>query len=132
MRLALISIIVADYDEAIAFFTGKLGFELIEDRPDRSNRTGRKKRWVVVAPQNGGCQLLLAEAADEKERAAIGNQTADRVGFFLHTDDFEESYQRLRSKGVEFKEEPRHEPYGTVAVFVDVCGNPWDLMQPAR
>ncbi|GHH47560.1 MULTISPECIES: VOC family protein [Gammaproteobacteria] len=124
-RLALVTLVVADYDEAIAWFTGKLGFELVQDLDQ-----GRK-RWVVVAPPGGrGAGLLLARASDEAQRARIGDQTGGRVGFFLHTDDFWRDYRAMRGHGVEFLEEPREEPYATVAVFRDLYGNTWDLLEP--
>ncbi|GHD85971.1 VOC family protein [Streptomyces naganishii] len=127
-RIALVTLVVDDYDEAIRFYTGALGFRLAEDapRPDGS-------RWVVVAPGAGqdGTALLLARARGEDQRARIGDQTGGRVGFFLHTDDFAADHARMRAAGVTFLEEPRHEPYGTVAVFQDLYGNRWDLLQPA-
>ncbi|GGX70186.1 VOC family protein [Streptomyces anandii] len=127
-RIALVTLVVDDYDEAIRFYTGALGFRLAEDtpRPDGS-------RWVVVAPGPGqdGTALLLARAKGEDQRARIGDQTGGRVGFFLHTDDFAADHARMRAAGVTFLEEPRHEPYGTVAVFQDLHGNRWDLLQPA-
>ncbi|MEU9560135.1 VOC family protein [Streptomyces fumanus] len=126
-RIALVTLVVDDYDEAIAFYTGALGFRLAEDtpRPDGS-------RWVVVRPGTGtgGTALLLARAKGEAQRARVGDQTGGRVGFFLHTDDFARDHARLRAAGVTFLEEPRHEPYGTVAVFQDLYGNRWDLLQP--
>ncbi|EKX67446.1 VOC family protein [Streptomyces ipomoeae] len=127
-RIALVTLVVADYDEAIRFYTEALGFRLVEDtpRPDGS-------RWVVVEPggdgQGGG--LLLARAKDEAQRDRIGDQTGGRVGFFLHTDDFIRDHARMLAVGVRFLEEPRHEPYGSVAVFEDLYGNRWDLLQPA-
>ncbi|MDX2934391.1 VOC family protein [Streptomyces ipomoeae] len=127
-RIALVTLVVADYDEAIRFYTEALGFRLVEDtpRPDGS-------RWVVVEPggdgQGGG--LLLARAKDEAQRDRIGDQTGGRVGFFLHTDDFIRDHARMLAAGVRFLEEPRHEPYGSVAVFEDLYGNRWDLLQLA-
>lgn len=123
-NLALATLLVADYDEAIAFFLGKLGFSLIEDTP-----LGDGKRWVVVMP-DGGAALLLAKASTVEQRARIGDQTGGRVAFFLHTDDFERDHRAMTSKGVRFLEDPRVEPYGTVAVFEDLYGNRWDLLQP--
>jgi catechol 2,3-dioxygenase-like lactoylglutathione lyase family enzyme len=132
-RLALVTLVVDDYDEAIRFYTGALGFRLAEDapRPDGS-------RWVVVepggaagAPGGGGTGLLLARAKGEAQRARVGDQTGGRVGFFLHTDDFARDHARMLAAGVTFLEEPRREPYGTVAVFRDLYGNTWDLLQPA-
>ncbi|MFD9039825.1 VOC family protein [Streptomyces bottropensis] len=127
-RIALVTLVVDDYDEAIRFYTEALGFRLVEDEP----RPGGS-RWVVVEPgsegQGGG--LLLAKARDEAQRCRIGDQTGGRVGFFLHTDDFARDHARMRAAGVTFLEEPRHEPYGSVAVFEDLYGNRWDLLQPA-
>ncbi len=125
-RLALIALVVRDYDEAIAYYCGVLGFALREDTaltPD--------KRWVVVSPGEGGSHLLLAKAADEAQRAAIGAQTGGRVFLFLHTDDFDADYARLNAAGVEFLETPRSEPYGRVVVFRDLYGNKWDLIEGA-
>jgi catechol 2,3-dioxygenase-like lactoylglutathione lyase family enzyme len=123
--LALIAYLVRDYDEAVAFFTEKLQFELVEDTP----RDG--KRWVVVRPHGeNGSSILLAKAATQEQEAAIGNQTGGRVFLFLHTDDFQRDYEHMRSHGVQFMEEPRHEDYGIVAVFKDLYGNKWDLLQP--
>lgn len=126
-RLALTALLVADYDEAIAWFVGTLGFELRED-------TGLSdtKRWVVVAPPGAPGGLLLARAADEQQRRAIGNQSGGRVFLFLETDDFERDYQIYRQRGVAFAEPPRHEAYGIVAVFTDLYGNRWDLIQPKQ
>ncbi|MDO0929143.1 VOC family protein [Streptomyces sp. TG1A-8] len=131
-RVALVTLVVGDYDEAIRFYTEALGFRLAEDtpRPDGS-------RWVVVeadaAPgaDGPGTGLLLARARDGAQRARIGDQTGGRVGFFLHTDDFARDHARMTAAGVTFLEQPRHEPYGTVAVFQDLHGNRWDLLQPA-
>ncbi|MBW8738915.1 MAG: VOC family protein [Streptomyces turgidiscabies] len=127
-RVALVTLVVDDYDEAIRFYTDALGFRLAEDtpRPDGS-------RWVVVEPgcEGAGTGLLLAWAKDEDQRARIGDQTGGRVGFFLHTDDFARDHARMSAAGVTFLEEPRHEPYGSVAVFQDLYGNRWDLLQPA-
>ena len=123
-RLALTTLVVPDYDAGIAFFVGALGFELIED-----SDMGGGKRWVVVGGGDGG-RLLLARAANEAQIAAIGNQTGGRVGFFAHTDDFTSAQARLVDAGVTFHEEPRHESYGTVAVFSDPFGNRWDLIEP--
>ena len=123
-RLALVSLLVPDYDEAIAFYVGKLGFSLVEDTD-----MGHGKRWVVVSPGNDGTDFLLARAAGEQAEA-IGRQGGGRVWLFLHTDDFVGDYARMSAAGVRFLEEPRHEVYGTVAVFEDHSGNRWDLMQP--
>ncbi|MGF1340431.1 VOC family protein [Streptomyces flavovirens] len=125
--IALVTLVVHDYDEAVSFYTDALGFELVEDT-DR----GDGSRWVVVRPRGtGGTGLLLARATDEAQRAAVGAQTGGRVGFFLHTEDFAGDLERMRAAGVRFLEEPRYEPYGTVAVFEDLYGNRWDLLQPA-
>ncbi|MFC4056934.1 VOC family protein [Planomonospora corallina] len=130
MRIDLVTIIVDDYDRAIAFFTGALGFELAEDSPSLTN-DGRPKRWVVVRPPGGGTGVLLARADGERQRAAVGDQAAGRVGFFLRVDDFEAARARMTTAGVEFVTAPRTEPYGRVAVFLDVAGNRWDLLGPA-
>jgi catechol 2,3-dioxygenase-like lactoylglutathione lyase family enzyme len=123
--LRLVTLVVADYDEALAFYVDRLGFELAEDTP-----LGDGKRWVVVRPRGGGTALLLARAADQTQRAAVGNQTGGRVAFFLDTDDFAADHARLLAAGARFVEEPRDEPYGIVAVFEDLYGNRWDLVQP--
>lgn len=128
--LQLVAIIVEDYDDAIAFYTQALGFELAEDSPARTN-DGRAKRWVVVRPPGAETGFLLARADGEHQIAAIGNQHAGRVGFFLRVDDFGASYQHMRAAGVEFVTEPRTEPYGQVVVFRDIAGNRWDLLGPA-
>jgi catechol 2,3-dioxygenase-like lactoylglutathione lyase family enzyme len=128
--LQLTAIIVEDYDKAIAFFTQALGFELAEDSPANTN-DGRAKRWVVVRPPGAETGILLARADGDHQVAAIGNQHAGRVGFFLQVDDFNASYQRMRTAGVEFVGEPRTEPYGQVVVFRDIAGNRWDLIGPA-
>ena len=125
--LQLTAIIVEDYDDAIAFFTQALGFELAEDSPSRTN-DGRPKRWVVVRPPGAQTGILLARADGEHQVAALGNQHAGRVGFFLRVDDFDASYQRMKAAGVEFLTEPRTEPYGRVVVFRDVASNHWDLL----
>ncbi len=122
--LALSTFLVRDYDEAIAFFVEKLGFSLSED-----TALGDGKRWVVVTPGSGAA-LLLAKAVGERQIANIGDQTGGRVAFFLHTDDFERDHRAMTEKGVLFTEPPRPEPYGTVAVFEDLYGNRWDLLQP--
>ncbi|MFE1313781.1 VOC family protein [Streptomyces sp. NPDC058755] len=127
-RVALVTLVVDDYDEAIRFYTEALGFRVVEDtpRPDGS-------RWVVVEPgtDDHGTGLLLARAKGEDQRARIGDQTGGRVGFFLYTDDFARDHARMTAAGVTFLEESRHEPYGSVAVFQDLYGNRWDLLQPA-
>ncbi|MFI8828537.1 VOC family protein [Streptomyces sp. NPDC053431] len=125
--LALVTLVVRDYDEAVDFYTRALGFELVEDT-DR----GDGSRWVVVRPRGAqGTGLLLARAKGEAQAAAVGAQTGGRVGFFLYTDDFARDHERMTAAGVSFLEEPRHEPYGSVAVFEDLYGNRWDLLQPA-
>jgi catechol 2,3-dioxygenase-like lactoylglutathione lyase family enzyme len=125
-RLSLIALLVDDYDAAISFYTGKLGFELREDRPLTSD-----KRWVVVAPRGAAGGLLLARAVGDRQRQAVGDQSGGRVFLFLETDDFIRDYLAFTREGVRFIEEPRLEPYGTVAVFEDIYGNRWDLIQPA-
>jgi catechol 2,3-dioxygenase-like lactoylglutathione lyase family enzyme len=125
------ALIVDDYDEAIRFFVDVLGFELVEDSSALTTRDGRPKRWVVVRPPGAATGLLLARADGERQRRAVGHQFAGRVGLFLRVDDFQCSYDRLREVGVEFIGEPRDEPYGRVAVFLDVAGNRWDLLGPA-
>ena len=124
--IALTTLVVRDYDEAVAFYRDKIGFALIEDTP-----LGGGKRWVVMAPAPGGAALLFARADGETQAARIGDQAGGRVGLFLHTDDFGRDYDRMRAAGVRFAEPPRHEPYGTVAVFEDLYGNRWDLIQPS-
>jgi catechol 2,3-dioxygenase-like lactoylglutathione lyase family enzyme len=123
--IALVTLVVDDYDTAIDFFVSGLGFTLTDD-VDRG-----RKRWVVVQPPGGGVSLVLAQASTPEQKVAIGNQTGGRVGFFLHTDDFARDYQRMTAYGILFREEPRHEPYGTVAVFEDQWGNTWDLLERA-
>ncbi len=124
------ALIVDDYDEAIRFFVNAVGFELVEDSPALTTRDGRPKRWVVVRPPGARTGLLLAKADGEREARAVGGQFAGRVGLFLRVDDFQGSYDRMRRAGVEFVGEPRDEPYGLVAVFLDVSGNRWDLLGP--
>ena len=122
------ALVVANYDEAIAWYVGRLGFLLLEDVD-----LGGGKRWVTVGPANGeGARLLLAEASDEAQRQSIGNQTGGRVFLFLETDDFARDHQAMLAKGVDFREAPRFEPYGTVVVFADLYGNLWDLIEPKR
>ena len=126
-RLALFALLVADYDEAIDFFTRALRFQLVEDTDQ-----GGGKRWVVVAPPGGqGGALLLAQAANARQRAQVGDQFGGRVGLFLETGDFADQHAHMLAQGVRFAELPRHETYGTVAVFEDLCGNRWDLIQRA-
>ena len=124
-RLGLVSLIVRDYDEAIAFYTQCLGFVLEADTD-----MGEAKRWVVVRPPSGGTGILLAEAKNEAEASRIGNQTGGRVFLFLETDNFMRNHAAMLAKGVKFREQPRHEPYGTVAVFEDLYGNLFDLIEP--
>jgi len=130
--IATVSLVVRDYDEAIAYYTGALGFRLVEDRA-QPTASQPAKRWVLVAPPGadgaGACQLLLAKAKNAAELAAVGNQTGGRVFLFLHTDDFHRDHRAFRERGVEFLEAPRDEDYGTVAVFRDLYGNKWDLLQ---
>ncbi|MFI2673384.1 VOC family protein [Streptomyces albidoflavus] len=127
MRLGLITLVVLDYDQALAFYRDQLGFALAEDTD-----LGAGKRWVVVVPPGGGgAGLLLAKAVTPKQAARAGDQTGGRVGFFLYTDDFAREHARLLAAGVPFEEAPRCEPYGTVAVFRDPYGNRWDLIGPA-
>src|ERR1043166_4731178 len=124
-RIAQIAILVREYDEAIRFYSEKLGFKLVEDTD-----LGGGKRWVRVAPPGtGGTELLLARAVNEEQASRIGNQTGGRVFLFLETDDFRRDYEALRARGVEFIRPPGEEPYGTVAVFVDLYGNSFDLIQ---
>ena len=122
-----IALVVKDYDEALKFYVDTLGFELVEDIPIPA----QNKRWVVVAPRGrNSVRLLLARATDEEQRSRVGNQTGGRVFLFLHTDDFWRDFRSYQSKGVEFVRAPKEEPYGTVAVFEDLYGNLWDLIQP--
>ena len=126
--LAGISLVVNDYDEAIEFYTRKLSFTLLED-----TRMSETKRWVVVAPPGStGCTLLLAKAANDAQKAAVGNQTGGRVFLFLHTDDFDRDYNQMQEAGIEFIESPRQEAYGKVVVFADLYGNRWDLIEPKK
>ena len=129
MHLGLVAIVVSEYDPAIRFFTDVLGFELVEDSPSLTN-DGRAKRWVVVRPPGAQTGVLLAQADGPRQAAAVGNQVAGRVGFFLRVDDFGAAYERMTAAGVEFATEPRDEPYGRVVVFLDVAGNRWDLLGP--
>jgi catechol 2,3-dioxygenase-like lactoylglutathione lyase family enzyme len=131
VNLELVTIIVDEYDPAIEFFTEVLGFELAEDSPAVSTHHGTPKRWVVVRPPGARTGILLARADGDRQAAAVGDQMAGRVGFFLRVDDFDAQYQRMRDAGVQFVEEPRAEPYGRVVVFVDIAGNRWDLLGPA-
>ena len=125
-RLAMLSLVVRDYDEAIDFYTRVMRFKLVEDTPMSST-----KRWVVVAPGNDGASLLLAKAATPEQQAAVGNQSGGRVFLFLHSDSFDADIAHLRAHGVRFAEDaPRHEAYGRVIVFHDLYGNKWDLIEP--
>lgn len=123
----LVTIIVHEYDAAIAFFVDILGFELVEDSPALTN-DGRSKQWVVVRPPEAQTGILLARADGDDQSSVVGNQVAGRVGFFLRVDDFDATYERLVSAGVRFVTPPRDEPYGRVAVFLDIAGNRWDLL----
>lgn len=123
--IASFTLVVPDYDDAIAFYVDRLGFTLVED-----TRLSDAKRWVRVAPPGAETALLLAKADSPAQEASIGNQTGGRVGFFLHTDDFARDHAAMLDKGVTFREDPRHEVYGTVAVFEDPFGNLWDLIEP--
>ncbi len=127
--LELVTIVVDDYDPAIEFFVGVLGFELVDDSPSLTN-DGRPKRWVVVRPPDAETGLLLARADGDHQRSAVGTQVAGRVGFFFRVDDFDAVYDRMVGAGVEFVAEPRTEDYGRLAVFVDIAGNRWDLVGP--
>jgi len=126
MRLSAVVLVVPDFDAGIAFYRDVLGFDLLSDEDQ-----GGGKRWVTVAPPEGGCAIVLAKAVGEAQRAAIGNQTGGRVGFFLQTDDFTRDYNAMIAAGVHFEEAPRHEAYGSVAVWQDPFGNRWDLLQTA-
>ncbi len=129
MHIEQVALIVDDYDEAIRFFVDVLGFELVEDSPALTN-DGRPKRWVVVRPSGAATALLLARADGERQQRAVGDQFAGRVGLFLRVEDFDDTCARMRDAGVKFVTEPRQEPYGQVAVFLDVAGNRWDLLGP--
>ena len=125
-RIGAVTLVVRDYDEAKAWYTGVLGFELVEGTP-----MGSGKRWLLVAPPGGGGPaLLLAQAATPEQESRIGDQTGGRVFLFLHTDDFRRDHAAMTARGVAFRETPREEAYGTVAVFADLYGNLWDLLQP--
>jgi catechol 2,3-dioxygenase-like lactoylglutathione lyase family enzyme len=135
--ISAVSVVVRDYDEAIAFYVQRLGFTLVEDSPVEFDLPGKRaapgKRWVVVAPPGSAeSRLLLARAANEEQLSRVGNQTGGRVFLFLHTDDFWRDFRAYQARGVEFVREPREESYGTVAVFRDLYGNLWDLVQPRR
>jgi catechol 2,3-dioxygenase-like lactoylglutathione lyase family enzyme len=125
-RLAHIAIVVKDYDEAIKYYTEKLHFTLVED-----TSLSETKRWIIVAPKGeGSCSLLLAKAANEEQESRVGNQTGGRVFLFLHTDDFARDYKNLLEQGIKIVKQPAVEPHGTVAVFEDLYGNLWDLIEP--
>ncbi len=126
-RVGLVALLVRDYDEAKAWYTTRLGFTLVEDQPMDDG-----KRWVVVAPAGAETRLLLARAATEEQAARVGNQAGGRVFLFLETDDFDRDHAAMTRQGVTFREAPRREAYGKVAVFEDLYGNPWDLIEPAR
>ncbi len=126
MRLQAVALVVPDYDAGLSFYAGVMGFDVLCDED-----LGAGKRWVMVAPPGGGTALLLARAATDRQRAAIGEQTGGRVGFFLETRNFDADHARMLAAGVLFEETPRDEPYGRVAVWQDPFGNRWDLLQPA-
>jgi catechol 2,3-dioxygenase-like lactoylglutathione lyase family enzyme len=126
MQLSAVSYLIRDYDQAIAWFVHCLGFVLLED-----TELGGGKRWVCVGAANGGAALLLAKAAGEEQSAAIGKAAGGRVAYFLHVDDFATAHTRMLAAGIKFVEQPRHESYGTVAVFEDLYGNLWDLIERA-
>jgi catechol 2,3-dioxygenase-like lactoylglutathione lyase family enzyme len=129
--IAAITYVVSDYDEAIQFFVETLGFDLVEDTCLEQEQPG--KRWVLVRPKGSvGCSLLLAKAVGDSQLSAIGNQSGGRVFLFLHTDDFWHDYDAMKAKGIVFTAPPRQEEYGTVAVFRDLYGNKWDLIQPSK
>jgi len=127
--LRLVTLVVARYDEAIEFFVEQLGFELVEDSPSFTN-DGREKRWVVVRPPGGETGILLAQADGADQGSVVGRQVGGRVCFFLEVADFDVAYDRMVSTGIEFVTAPRTEPYGKVAVFLDIAGNRWDLLGP--
>jgi catechol 2,3-dioxygenase-like lactoylglutathione lyase family enzyme len=129
-RLELVTIVVESYEQAIEFFVQRLGFELVEDSPSLTT-DGRPKRWIVVRPPGGETGILLAQADGEAQASIVGSQVAGRVGFFFRVDDFDRTYDRMIAQGVEFVTAPRIEPYGRVAVFLDVAGNRWDLLGPS-
>ena len=122
--LGMIAIVIEDYDAAIDHYVNDLGFTLIED-----TELSPEKRWVVIAPSPSGAEILLAKASNEQQKAVIGNSTGGRVGFFLYTDNFSETYERYLAKGIEFTEKPRNESFGQVVVFKDKYGNKWDLIE---
>lgn len=122
--LGMVAIVVDDYDVALSHYVNDFGFTLIEDKTMTS-----EKRWVVVAPSNEGAKILLAKAANDQQRLAIGNSTGGRVGFFMYTTEFTETYENYKARGIEFVEQPRQESYGQVVVFKDRYGNKWDLIE---
>ena len=126
-RIATVTLVVTDYDEAIRWYVGKLGFSVAEDIG-----LGAGKRWVTLDPGEGGARLLLGKADGPRQASHVGDQTGGRVFLFLETDDFARDHAAMLAKGVSFLEAPRHEPYGTVAVFSDLYGNRWDLIEPRR
>ncbi len=127
-HIAHIALVVEDYDQAIAFYTEKLNFKLVEDTV-----LSKTKRWVLITPPgSGNCNLLLAKAANEEQRSRVGNQTGGRVFLFLYTDSFQRAFENLKSKGVTIVREPSTEAYGTLAVFSDLYGNLWDLIEPIK
>jgi len=130
MQIELVAVIVDEYDPAIDFFVRLLQFDLVEDVPSLTN-DGRPKRWVVVRPPGAVTGILIARADGEEQERIVGHQFAGRVGFFLQVDDFSASYERLIAAGITFVRPPRTEPYGQVAVFLDIAGNKWDLLGPA-
>lgn len=129
MNIELVAIVVRDYDDAIRFFVDVLGFQLIEDTPSLTN-DGRPKRWVVVRPAGSQTGLLLARADGDRQTSVVGDQFAGRVGLFLRVDDFDSAFERMVAAGVRFVTQPREEPYGRLAVFLDLEGNRWDLLGP--
>jgi catechol 2,3-dioxygenase-like lactoylglutathione lyase family enzyme len=129
VHIEQVALVVDDYDRAIRFFVDALDFELVEDSPSVTN-DGRPKRWVVVRPPGSKTSILLAQADGDRQRDVVGNQFGGRVGLFLRVEDFESAHERMTAKGVEFVTQPRSEPYGRVAVFLDVAGNRWDLLGP--
>jgi catechol 2,3-dioxygenase-like lactoylglutathione lyase family enzyme len=131
VHLSLVSVVVDDYDAAIDFFVNAIGFELAADEPGLTSSDGRPKRWVEVRPPGASTGVLLARADGLEQKAAVGNQTGGRVGFFLEVDDFDAAYARMSAAGVRFLGQPRSEPYGRVVVFFDIAGNKWDLLGPA-
>lgn len=127
-HLSLVALVVKEYDPAIDFFVRILGFELVEDSPALTTKEGRPKRWVVVRPPGAASGILLARADGEEQERIVGHQFAGRVGFFLSVDDFDAAHGRMTAAGVTFLKPPRSEPYGRVAVFLDIAGNKWDLL----